>query len=1012
MNILAKNTKSEFRKFELVKDKEEFLHDLFNYLPNLMNHLWDNPNIVSFILKNSEIEDIKNHLAPLFVNNFYENILSSYFIEENLIYVLTMLLEDEIDKLNSPSEYDKFLNNSPCGFLLEEFRKKIDIKKYLKTIICDSIKDLEEEDTNLNISFDTKKLGERFNKDKNSKIKKEEFISNNFISLAFGSFIDNDDFRYQKKLRKQQEIFNQKYIITLSKDYLEETLKNVQGNKKMCDFINTKISECNGNGLLFSNKDFIDINIYKSSNPQIVFLLYQNYFMATINFIELIIQNIIKNFQSMPYSIKIICKIISLLITKKFPSISEIQKNAFISKFFFEKLIIPAIENPGIEAFISDFIISKKTSDNLKIISEILHKFTLGEFYKSQDKDICFTPFNLYFLEKMDNLFNIFENIIKVNLPLFIDKFINKDLPSDYHYDYFIENPDEIIMHRSILFNLEQANSILLTINKMKKEIFFDRKYIKLEKTVEKLMNNSNQKILKAILSYEENKSEQEYKTKRRNSKVEKNFEPLKLHYFLITSFLYNEKYKNLFGIEQNTPNFTLKELKSTPDEESATQNNIIKVKNFFSSLLYNNNKLVRTDFEEGKTENTKTILMELKNFMKSSNFVVDESIPSEWYVISLLEYLEKIPSNLTENDCEELYNQIENDVNNSIKELDFDLLSLIMGKSKYSKRAKNFYDKSLIILNDVKLNNISKEFIEKKIIPVDLVFQYDEAGENHNFQINASNFKIKDKINYEKISDYEKKQKINTKLCLTINDFTKNFPNLVKIQEFQDIDILEFQKSLDFPNKIKHYISLIKENIMKSSESFDDSIMEKISDYIMSKIYNKIYPAEPFDQDTKIYQQSIILSWIQLNNLARIKMNFVYGSFLTDVSKYFNLIDSEKSPNKKIFNVSEIFNTIRFLLKFNGGGKDVGVDDQMPLLNYAIIKTQPLRIYSNAKFMELYIGDRKSKSEGNQLTQLLSICEHIIKIDHSQLIDVSLEEFKEKCNASANHCPDNRNEK
>lgn len=217
------------------------------------------------------------------------------------------------------------------------------------------------------------------------------------------------------------------------------------------------------------------------------------------------------------------------------------------------------------------------------------------------------------------------------------------------------------------------------------------------------------------------------------------------MHYFLITSFLYNEKYKNLFEIEQNNPNFTLKELNSTADEESNMKNNIIKVKNFFSSLLYNNNKLVKTDFGEGKTKNTKTILMELKNFMKSSNYVVDESIPSEWYVISLLEYLEKIPINLTKNDCEELYNQIEADINNSIKELDFDLLSLIMGKLKYSKRTKSFYDKSLIILNDVKLNNISKEFIENKNIPVDLVFQYDENEENNIFQINSSNIKIKE---------------------------------------------------------------------------------------------------------------------------------------------------------------------------------------------------------------------------------------------------------------------------
>ena len=45
---------------------------------------------------------------------------------------------------------------------------------------------------------------------------------------------------------------------------------------------------------------------------------------------------------------------------------------------------------------------------------------------------------------------------------------------------------------------------------------------------------------------------------------------------------------------------------------------------------------------------------------MKSSNFVVDGSIPSEWYVSSLLEYLQKIPEELTRNDCERLYDEIE----------------------------------------------------------------------------------------------------------------------------------------------------------------------------------------------------------------------------------------------------------------------------------------------------------------------------------------------------------------
>ena len=45
---------------------------------------------------------------------------------------------------------------------------------------------------------------------------------------------------------------------------------------------------------------------------------------------------------------------------------------------------------------------------------------------------------------------------------------------------------------------------------------------------------------------------------------------------------------------------------------------------------------------------------------------------------------------------------------------------------------------------------------------------------------------------------------------------------------------------------------------------------------------------------------------------------------------KYFNLIDSEKSPKKKILNMLEIFNLIGFLLQFNGLDKDAKVEEKM----------------------------------------------------------------------------------
>ena len=341
--------------------------------------------------------------------------------------------------------------------------------------------------------------------------------------------------------------------------------------------------------------------------------------------------------------------------------------------------------NPGIEAFISNFIISGNTMNNLKVICKIINKMASGYFYMSNDENSDYTPYNWYFIEKMEKLFNIFEHITKVKLPSFIEKYINKELQSDYEYDYFKENPDEELNHRSICFNLDQIDALLNTMHNHSDQILVYSKIKGLNRTMEKLMSTNSQNFLRSILNMEKIDKQPNPDVKKSKKKEDKDKEkeekaPLKIHYFLLTTLLKNEKYKKLFNIEQKTPNFSIKELKTVQSEEDATKNNIIKVKNFFCSLLYNCNKLVKTDFDEGTTENTESILKELNIFMKSSNFVVDKSIPSEWYINSLLEYLKKIPEELTKNDYEQLYNEIEKDVNKSIKELDIEALSAIIG--------------------------------------------------------------------------------------------------------------------------------------------------------------------------------------------------------------------------------------------------------------------------------------------------------------------------------------------
>ena len=74
-----------------------------------------------------------------------------------------------------------------------------------------------------------------------------------------------------------------------------------------------------------------------------------------------------------------------------------------------------------------------------------------------------------------------------------------------------------------------------------------------------------------------------------------------------------------------------------------------------------------------------------------------------------------------------------------------------------------------------------------------------------------------------------------------------------------------------------------------------------------------------------------------------------------------------------------------------------------MPILNYAFIKgVKNTRIYSNTKFMELYIGEGKSRIEGSELTQLKGTCEFIIKLKCEQLFDVTPEEFNMKCSQAS----------
>ena len=94
---------------------------------------------------------------------------------------------------------------------------------------------------------------------------------------------------------------------------------------------------------------------------------------------------------------------------------------------------------------------------------------------------------------------------------------------------------------------------------------------------------------------------------------------------------------------------------------------------------------------------------------------------------------------------------------------------------------------------------------------------------------------------------------------------------------------------------------------------------------------------------------------------------------------------------------MEELFKTVNNFKVFNGD-KSQGVDSEITLLNYGIIKAKPKNLYSNCKYMKFFLGNKKGKIEDSHLTQLLLLSSEISKLNHTYLMNVSESEYNEKC--------------
>ena len=999
------------------------------HLHSFLVLIWDNPKLVAKLLMNVKPKNILDSLFPLFANNFYENILSQKFIQNNLLYVITLLLKHEI-KTDCDLEYpNKFLSiKSPCGYLLYELRNKRDFQIYLKEIIQEGIELLDEYPFNICLNI----------AEIESNINRQYENNDGFITIdKKGKLSESLEFEDKRQLNfpKIEELKQQYFTTNINSNNFFNEL-----NQNIINYYNEILKISKDDNIIYDKfiKDFNE-EVNKKKYAKKIYPYYFSDFYVVTKFIETLFNNILKKINIIPNSIKIISKIISILIIKKYPNISIIKRNTFICRFFFCALFWPISENSNNSWSVANYLISEQSMNNLLYIEKIILVFIMGELYIDK-KDYHFFPFNKFFIEKMDLFIKFIDELINVNLPEFINKTLEDE---NYIFNYLNENDNDEIINRSICFTIKDIFDIITTAAKEGENIFLKSK--KLKNTYEELTSNQYFKILNNL--QEKEKSEN------------------KLYFYLISDCLFAEEYAKKINIKKKMNYFTL-ELKKNPESKEEKNLNLInEAKNLLSGLLFNIITLTKDNISKNYQNDFIKLLEELLILSKFPHYSFSENLTTSWYAEPLIKILPKLSNEMRENNYEKLIEGLILNVKNSIKDLqEFNGTLNIVNDEKlnYTRTTLSFIEQSVQLITGI--DSYSKVIDIVKKDKINVGFYITNNNNNLKFCLHKNNplliHKLLDKNQYYLF--------FQPKIFKTIFEFIYEFPDFnILFDNLENKDKLDLQEEMDIPKKLNEYFTIINEYLNNkynylSSELNDNNekiykdiitllhkklcpdkpvekkiikeqntttipnilnvffeevnekicknnkysidklndIKEKLYDYVMEKLYDKLYPKIPTDEEKNFFEKICLYSWLEPKHLnEKYNNRTIRLSFLPDTIKYFKLFIKEKSPRKKIEAMNHLFDIIEKAIEFNEGKGDFGTDDIIPLLTYCCIKAHPFRINSSIKYALLYNPYYSSGIEALRLSQLILINGFINNLSFESLFNITKEEFDKNVN-------------
>jgi hypothetical protein len=232
-----------------------------------------------------------------------------------------------------------------------------------------------------------------------------------------------------------------------------------------------------------------------------------------------------------------------------------------------------------------------------------------------------------------------------------------------------------------------------------------------------------------------------------------------------------------------------------------------------------------------------------------------------------------------------------------------------------------------------------------------------------------------------------------------SIQSFIDIFPNFRKFSNKVE-DIIDLEEKIELDVALNAYFkdlrALIKQQkIIKrfSHEEFENIVFD-LENYIMFKLYDKLFPKESVKSDVKFYKKCCRLDFVKPENLIKDKRMINEKLWKTSMD-LINEMDAKLTPQDKVKNFGKAFSILQNSITFCSGKNDLGIDDTISSLIYIMLKSKPKNIFSNSKYCQLFLDPELSKKQyGILLSQIEMIKNIIYDMKYSDLIGVKEEEF------------------